>query len=111
MQPGQAVLLHPSRIFTWQEFWHVSWKIGNGIGPWAEFKCGKTQSEVVPPRGADEGRSCFRGQAQKDAEEPEKCWIGRSSRLGTKHKAQAQSLGAKPFILGDGLGPKAGSGM
>lgn len=28
MQPGQAVLLHPSRIFTWQGCWLVSWEMG-----------------------------------------------------------------------------------
>lgn len=64
MQPGRAVLLHPSRVFSWQECWHVSWEIRDGISPWAEFKCGTTQSEVVPPRGEDEGRPCVRDRAR-----------------------------------------------
>lgn len=78
MQPGQAVLLHPSRVFTWQELLARQLGDGDGISPWAEFKCRTTQSEVVPPRGEDEGRPCVRDRAKKDAEEPEKCWTGSS---------------------------------
>lgn len=62
MQPGQAVLLHPSRIFTWQD---VSWEIRDGVSPWAKFKCGTTQSKVVPPRGEDEGRPCAKERARR----------------------------------------------
>lgn len=87
MQPGQAVLLHPSRIFTWQEFWHVSWEIGDGIGPWAEFKCGTTQSEVVPPRGEDEGRPCVRGRARR---------MLRSQRNARLAGAKGWAQGTKP---------------
>lgn len=64
MQPGQAVL-HPSRVFTWHECWHVSWEIGDGISPWTEFKCGMTQSKVVPPKGEDEGRPYVRDWARR----------------------------------------------
>lgn len=38
---------------------------GDGISPWAEFKCGMTQSKVVPPRREDEGRPCVRDRVRR----------------------------------------------